>query len=102
MENETGTIFKVYLLDQPAKGKQEGFVQLWKHKGKLQNVKHATFNELSRIPGRIEELLSAAKIEWPPQATAIQGSSSRHSESEAVSDAETKKTLDDYGKKVGS
>ena len=102
MEKETGTILKVYLLDKTAKGKQEGFVQLWKHKGKLQKVKYATFNELSRVPSRIEELLSAAKIEWPPQTAAIQGSSGGHSESEAARKAETKKTLDDYKKKVGS
>jgi len=39
---------------------------------------------------------------WPPQTAAIQGSSGGHSEGEAARRAETKKTLDDYGKKVGS
>jgi len=38
----------------------------------------------------------------PPQTAAIQGSSGGHSEGEAARRAETKKTLDDYGKKVGS
>jgi len=102
VRKETGTILKVYLPDKTANSKQEGFVQLWKHKGKLQEVKYATFSELSWIPGRIEELLSAAKIEWPPQPAAIQGSSGGHSGGEAARRAETKKTLDDYGKKVGS
>ena len=36
MKSSTGTIFKIYLLDESATNLQEGFIQLWKHKGKLQ------------------------------------------------------------------
>lgn len=66
MERETGTIFKVYLLAESGEGKEEGFVQLWKHKGKLQRQKKVPFNSLDRIGARIRERLKAASIEWPP------------------------------------
>lgn len=56
----------------------------------------------SLAPSHLHVALSAAKIEWPPQPAAIQGSSGGHSGGEAARRAETKKTLDDYGKKVGS
>ena len=55
-------------------------------------------------PDQIKEEMHAA-VEWavwPPQTAAIQGSSGGHSEGEAARRAETKKTFDDYGKKVGS
>ena len=35
MERETCTIFKVYLLAETGEDKEEGFVQLWKHKLKI-------------------------------------------------------------------
>jgi hypothetical protein len=56
-------------------------------------------------PDQIKKELHAAvdRTVSPPQtAAAIQGSSGEHSEGEAARRAETKKTLDDYAKKVGS
>jgi len=56
------------------------------------------------LPDRIKKELHAAvdRTVSPPQTAALQRSSGRHSEAEAARRAETKKTLDDYGKKVGS
>ena len=66
MRKNTGTIFKVYLLDkQPSPPMQEGFLQLWKHKGKLTGVKNIPFNYLDQIPDKIRKQLKAAKIKWP-------------------------------------
>jgi len=68
MERNTGTIFKVYLLaKQPSPPKQEGFIQLWKHKGKLMGVKNVPFNYPDEIPRKIRQELKAAKINWPSQ-----------------------------------
>ena len=55
-------------------------------------------------PDQIKKELHAAvdRTVSPPQTAAIQGSSGGHSEGEAARRAETKKTLDDYEKKVGS
>jgi hypothetical protein len=55
-------------------------------------------------PDQIKKEMHAAveRVVWSPQTAAIQGSSGGHSEGEAARRAETKKTLDDYGKKVGS
>ena len=56
------------------------------------------------LPDRIKKELHAAvdRTVSPPQTAAIQGSSGGHSDGEAAKRAETKRTLDDYGKKVGS
>ena len=66
MRKNTGTIVKVYLLDkQPSPPKQEGFVQLWKHKGKVVSIKNVPFDYLDEIPRKIRQQLKSAKIKWP-------------------------------------
>jgi hypothetical protein len=66
MRKNTGTIFKVYLLEkQPSPPKQEGFVQLWKHKGKLVPIKNIPFDYLDEIPRKMRKQLKIAKIKWP-------------------------------------
>ena len=55
--------------------------------------------------GHVPPLLIHAAVDRtasPPQTAAIQGSSGGHSEGEAARRDETKRTLDDYGKRVGS
>jgi len=66
MEKNTGTILKVYLLDKTASGKEEGFVTLWKHKGKAVQSRMLAFDRLHEIPGKVEKLLRTAKIKRPP------------------------------------
>jgi hypothetical protein len=68
MDKDTGTIFKVYLLDKSAAHKEEGFVQLWKHKGKLQKRKYLAFDSLSEIPQKMRDNLISAAIEWPKKS----------------------------------
>ncbi len=55
-------------------------------------------------PDQIRKELHAAvdRTVSPPQTAAIQGRGGGHSEGEAAKRDETKRTLDDYGKKVGS
>ncbi len=55
-------------------------------------------------PDQIKEELHAAvdRTGSPPQTAAIQGRSGGHSEGEVARREETERTLDDYGKKVGS
>lgn len=67
MEKKTGTIFKVYLLDKTKAPKEEGFIQLWKHKDKLQKVKNRPSKRLSEIPKMMQEDLASAGIKWPKQ-----------------------------------
>lgn len=43
MEQNTSTIFKVYLLNKASPSKLEGFGKLWKHKSKLQKRKLIPF-----------------------------------------------------------
>ncbi len=68
MEKDTGTIFKVYLLDKSPASKEEGFIQLWKHKGKLQKGKYLAFDRLSEIPKKMRDDLTTAGIEWPKKS----------------------------------
>ncbi len=68
MASNTGTILKVYLLAKSKPGLEEGFVQLWKHKGKVLAVKSAPFNHLDEIGGKVTELLKTARIKWPPKS----------------------------------
>lgn len=66
MEMNTGTTFKVYLLVKSAERKQEGFLLLWKHKGKLvKPEKPIPFDRLNEIPEGIEQALNRARIKWP-------------------------------------
>jgi hypothetical protein len=65
MERGTGTIFKVFLLAKSNPDMQEGFIELWKHKGNLQKVKNVPFNYLDELPRKIRKLLKAADIQWP-------------------------------------
>jgi hypothetical protein len=55
-------------------------------------------------PEQIKKEMRAAmeRAIAPPQTAAIQGSSGGHSGGEAARRAETRRTLDDYGRKVGS
>lgn len=64
---QKGTIFKVYLLANPASGKQEGFIKLWKHKGAFQQTKYIPFDYLDELPKKIRKILSGSQIEWPPK-----------------------------------
>jgi hypothetical protein len=65
MKRETGTIFKVYLLAEGAAYKQEGFIELWKHKGKLQRIRNVPFDYVDELPRKMRRLLRTAKIQWP-------------------------------------
>lgn len=66
MEKNTGTTFKVYLLgNQNPPSKQQGFIQLWKHKGELQGGKAIPFDYLDELPRRIRQELKKASIDWP-------------------------------------
>jgi hypothetical protein len=72
MERDTGTILKIRLLDKTYPGKQEGVLQVWKHKGKLvrgsdKKPIHQHFDQLGQIPAMIRTLLERAEIEWPKQ-----------------------------------
>ncbi len=71
MEKNTGTIFKVYLFDKTARGKQEGVVQLWKHKGKTQRFKAIHFDYLDEFPRKMRKALREAGIEWPPKRLGV-------------------------------
>jgi hypothetical protein len=62
---ETSTTFKVRLLAKPHGNLQDGFIQLWKHKGALQNGKDIAFDHLDELPGKIKEAAREAGILWP-------------------------------------
>jgi hypothetical protein len=64
---QTGTIFKVYLLAKPGRGKQEGFIKLWKHKGVVQKTKYIPFDYFDELPRKIRKILAGSGIEWPPK-----------------------------------
>jgi hypothetical protein len=66
VEKNTGTIFKVYLLDKTKDGKQEGMVQLWSHKGERQAPNKQHFDYLDEFPRKVRKALRDAKIQWPP------------------------------------
>jgi hypothetical protein len=72
MEQQTqkGTIFKVYLLEKPGRGKQEGFIKLWKHKGAFQKTKYIPFDYFDELPRKIRKILKDAAILWPPEDSA--------------------------------
>ena len=65
MEQKTGTIFKIYLLAKGNPGKQEGFIQLWKHEGKLQKIRNLPFDYLDDLPSKIRKLLRKGSIAFP-------------------------------------
>jgi hypothetical protein len=67
VERETGTILKIYLLAKAKDGKEEGMVELWKHKGKklAMSRQKAHFDRLNEIPAQIRILLEKANIPWP-------------------------------------
>ena len=62
MEQKTGTIFKVFLLDKSSPSKQEGFIELWKHKGELQRIHNMPFDYLDELPSKIRKLLRKGQI----------------------------------------
>jgi len=62
---ETSTTFKVRLLAETHTDKQEGFSQLWKHRGEIQNIKGIAFDHLDELPRKIRHLLREAGIAWP-------------------------------------
>ena len=62
MKKDTGTIFKVNFIEATKRPKQEGFVQLWKHKGKLQNGKQIPFDYPDELPRKMRHILKDAKI----------------------------------------
>jgi len=64
-KKKTGTIFKVYLLAQSQKGLEEGWIKLWKHKGKLVKGKMKPFNHLNKVDVGMKKLLKRHKIKWP-------------------------------------
>jgi hypothetical protein len=67
MNKDTGTIFKVNFVDENKHPKkQEGFVQLWKHKGKLQNGKQIPFDYPDELPLKMRKILKDAKITLSP------------------------------------
>jgi len=73
MQRDTGTIFKVRLLDKAHRSKQEGVLQVWKHQGKLirgSNKKpiQQHFDHLGEIPEMTRTLLERGQISWPPSA----------------------------------
>lgn len=66
MEKNTGTIFKIYLFAKQTKpGKQEGVLQLWKHRGAIQKHKGVQFDYFDELPRKIRKLLSEYQVEWP-------------------------------------
>jgi hypothetical protein len=62
MGEETSTIFKIRLLAKSKSDKQEGFIELWKHEGKIMDQREP-FDFLDEIPRKI---LKKAAIDWPP------------------------------------
>jgi hypothetical protein len=64
-KKKTGTIFKIYLLAKSQKDLEEGWIKLWKHKGKLVRGKMKPFNRLDRVSAGVRQLLKRHKIEWP-------------------------------------
>ena len=66
MEQKTGTVFKVYLLEKSHPDKQEGFIELWKHKGELQRMHNIAFDYLDELPRKIRQLARQAKISLKP------------------------------------
>lgn len=73
MQRDTGTILKIRLLDKTHAGKQEGVLQVWKHKGKLIRGSNKRpiqqhFDQLGEIPEMIRTLLERGQINWPPSA----------------------------------
>jgi hypothetical protein len=62
MEQKTGTIFKVFLLDKSSPSKQEGFIELWKHKGELTRIHNVPFDYLDELPRKIRQLLRKGRI----------------------------------------
>lgn len=67
MERNTGTIFKIFLADKTKRGKQEGWIKLWKHKGKIVGHKPEYFDYLKEIPECVERILENHGIDWPPK-----------------------------------
>ena len=65
MERNTGTIFKIFLLAESDASLEEGYVQLWKHKGMIQGSRTIPFKHLDEIPGRIRRQLKSKGIVWP-------------------------------------
>jgi hypothetical protein len=63
MERNTGTIFKVYLLKKSSPDKQEGFIELWKHKGELQRMSSMAFDYWDELPKKMRALIRRAKID---------------------------------------
>jgi len=61
MEQNTGTIFKVFLLEKSHPKKQEGFIELWKHKGQLTRIHNIAFDYWDEIPRKMRTLLGQAK-----------------------------------------
>jgi hypothetical protein len=65
MEPNTGTIFKVYLLDKTEAGLESGYVQLWKHKRVIQGGRAIPFDHMDEIPRKIRGQLKNSGIVWP-------------------------------------
>jgi hypothetical protein len=65
-KKNTGTIFKIYLLADSKPGLEEGWIKLWKRKGKLvKGKKMKPFNSLANVGKGIRATLNKKKIKWP-------------------------------------
>jgi hypothetical protein len=71
MKENTGTIFKVYLLNKTSPSKQEGFVKLWKHKGKLQKGKLIPFDYTDQIPRKNPQGAQGCEDRVAPEGTKV-------------------------------
>ncbi len=64
---QTSTILKVRLFAKTRPKKEEGVLELWKHKGKIISSldRRKQFDRLVEIPNQIKLLLREARIRWP-------------------------------------
>lgn len=66
MNQNTGIQSKIYLADQTAPGKQEGWLRIWSNAGeRITTAKSVPFDRLDEIPKKINAALKAHGITWP-------------------------------------
>jgi hypothetical protein len=66
VDKNTGIIFKVNPIKKTKpRPKQEGFVQLWKAHGVIENGRQIPFDYPDELPSKMRQILMQAKIPWP-------------------------------------
>jgi len=67
MKAQTGTHFKIYLMDKSRPGLEEGWIRIWSHKkDRITTAKNISFDRLEQIPEKLRAELDAHGIKWPP------------------------------------